>query len=263
MLWLTAALTITMSVMLWFAMRTNQVYSIRSGSMEPVIPTGSLVFIHPSPSKIYAIGDIVTYDYYPYPITHRIIATKSTNETPQYLTQGDANATPDQNWITATDILGKLSVTIPWGGYFLAWLKTKTGFTIVILAPATLVIMQEVYAMKKAWSELKRRFKNSPSLALLLLMGSLLTTSSASATLSSSATLTKNHVRTHDQFPTESTNPCAVTINSQTSNINTGPNSTNKNSVQINTDCEHEENYSSTIKNDTQVNAATGNNAVN
>ena len=80
---------------------------VQTGSMEPAIPTGSLILIQNT--KNYKVGDIVTYlDKRNIAVTHRIVAVNGDMIT----TQGDANNAKDRPF-EADQIIGKVQFTIP------------------------------------------------------------------------------------------------------------------------------------------------------
>lgn len=91
---------------------------IFTGSMEPAIRVGSIVVIKPFNPESLKEGDIICFKLSePTSITHRII--NITDE--GFITKGDANKDPDQ-WIVRTPI----------------------GFILLIIIPATLLIVTEI-----------------------------------------------------------------------------------------------------------------------
>ena len=105
-------------------------YVVQSGSMEPAIHTGSLVWINTRDTDV-AVGDIVAYrvtdaTY----VTHRIIDT----EDGAFITKGDANETQDLKPVLQEQIMGKYMFTVPEVGYFLADIQSKPILIIPILA---------------------------------------------------------------------------------------------------------------------------------
>jgi signal peptidase len=76
-------------------------YVIVSGSMEPAIGTGSVVYDRPVPVEELSVGDVVTFMPPPEfhqkdPVTHRIHKiSRGSNGTRQFRTKGDANESVD------------------------------------------------------------------------------------------------------------------------------------------------------------------------
>ncbi|MBC7120190.1 MAG: signal peptidase I [Candidatus Methanosuratus sp.] len=167
--------TALITVLLFFVAFVGAVYTVRtvsgtnipvaavqSGSMEPNIPTGSLIFVRAvDPSEIVAgpppVGDIVVYiqqgteitDYFifttydPLPISHRVIDKTQVGGTYYFLTKGDANSYPDQSpsnplsWVPEDRIVGKVVFSVPYLGYpFLfknTWIVSIVLLIIIVL----------------------------------------------------------------------------------------------------------------------------------
>jgi len=128
---------------------------VYTGSMEPAIPIGSVVVIKPVDSETLQINDIICFKLLEPPsITHRI--TNITNE--GYLTKGDGNEDMDP-WIVKRDnVIGKVIFTIPFVGYIGYFVKTPIGFILLIVIPASLLIILEV---KNILKELKSKRASS------------------------------------------------------------------------------------------------------
>lgn len=126
-----------------------KVLMVQSGSMEPTIHTGSVVFV--KPSLDYKIGDIITFgaaSKTKTPTTHRIVDIRVQESQPLYTTRGDANNGPDQKEITKKEIIGKVLLDIPYLGYAVSFAKTKLGFALIIIIPALAVILEESVKIK-------------------------------------------------------------------------------------------------------------------
>jgi signal peptidase len=128
-----------------------------TGSMEPAIPVGSVVVIKPVDPETLKIGDIICFKLSePTSITHRII--NITNE--GFTTKGDANEDPDQWAVKKENIIGKAILTIPYIGYLGYFVRTPLGFILLIIIPATILIITEIRNIIK---ELKKNQKNLPT----------------------------------------------------------------------------------------------------
>ncbi len=134
-----------------------EVKIVKSGSMEPAIPTGSIVVVKPKGS--YAIGDVITFGKdtkTDVPTTHRIIAH---NNDGTYTVKGDANEEADPNPVERTTIIGKVVFHVPYVGYLLNFARQPIGFTLLIAIPAGLVILEEILAIvreTRKWLKRKR-----------------------------------------------------------------------------------------------------------
>jgi len=140
--------------------------AVESGSMEPTIPTGSLLFIQrASGANIVAgsppTGDVVIYffpnekitDYIlftvydPIPWSHRVIQKTQINGTYYFLTKGDANMFPDQSqnmpatWVPEERIIGKVTFFIPYLGFPFLWFKDPWVVAIVLAILLILILI--------------------------------------------------------------------------------------------------------------------------
>jgi signal peptidase len=116
-------------------------FSVLSPSMEPTIPVGGVVAIKPTDPYTLKVGDIICFnlsDYQP-PVTHRIINVTSEG----FITKGDANDDIDPWIVKKENVIGKVVFTIPYLGYIGSFVQTPIGFTLLIIIPATLIIIDE------------------------------------------------------------------------------------------------------------------------
>lgn len=130
----TIALTVTILAFLLVAVITIpnffgiKQYVVLSGSMEPIIPTGSVVFVN-SNDKNIEIEDVFTYyvdlSDEQLNVTHRAIEVTDSYIIPK----GDANENSDGQ-IERSRVVGKVVFHIPVLGYFLT---ISTGKCRVVL----------------------------------------------------------------------------------------------------------------------------------
>lgn len=140
----------------------HQMLIVRSGSMGPIFPTGSVVGIQSvsaaEANKIQE-GTIVAFRSLANPdilITHRVVSrltplTKYTVAgTAQYVTKGDANAAEDGTILTASRIVGKYSFSVPRAGYVLVAIeKGRLLFSLLIAFMfASIAVMLSQWARK-------------------------------------------------------------------------------------------------------------------
>ncbi|MCR6033747.1 signal peptidase I [Nocardioides sp. zg-579] len=96
-------------------------FTVLTGSMEPGLPPGTLIVTRPTPAEDIRIGEVVTFQIEsgkPQVVTHRVIAVRPGPEgRPEFLTQGDANETPDEGWRPAESVRGVLWYSLPKLGY--------------------------------------------------------------------------------------------------------------------------------------------------
>ncbi|MDP1845803.1 MAG: signal peptidase I [Candidatus Moranbacteria bacterium] len=139
-----------------------KVFTVMSGSMEPTIKTGSLIFVKPMAD--YGVGDIVTRRTTDakVTITHRIVSKEEIQGKIAFETKGDANDAPDGEKFTAEGIVGKSILKIPWLGYPVGYAKTTPGLILLIVIPAVIIIYDE---MNKIKDEIKKKFRYRKAVA--------------------------------------------------------------------------------------------------
>jgi len=127
----------------------TRMFVVKSGSMEPKIHTGSVVIVQSGTD--YKVGDVITFKI---PnskdtVTHRIVVIKpDVKKNIFYQVKGDANKTPDPDLVASNMVVGKVSFSIPYLGYLVAFIKTLPGLVIFIIIPATIIIYQELTNIK-------------------------------------------------------------------------------------------------------------------
>lgn len=132
-----------------------QIMSVLSGSMEPSIKVGSIVFTKLAAD--YEIGDVITFKSameINTPITHRIINQEVIVGKTYYITKGDANDDPDSEKVEENKIIGKVFLTIPFLGYGIDFVRKPIGFLLIIIIPASIIILDEI---RKIIREIKKK----------------------------------------------------------------------------------------------------------
>ncbi len=96
-----------------------QPFVVLSGSMEPDIPVGSLIFIDTTDAGRgdLQVGDVICYRLQDTYVTHRISEIDSLGN---YITKGDANDTIDFQPVSFEQIIGKAWFHIPFLGRILS-----------------------------------------------------------------------------------------------------------------------------------------------
>ncbi|MGO2863620.1 MAG: signal peptidase I [Brevibacterium sp.] len=95
-------------------------YTVVSGSMEPTIPTGSIVVSQKVEPDEVSFGDVVTYQLHsgqPLTVTHRVVAVDIVEGETRYRTKGDANDAEDPAPVRPEQIRGVVKYHIPLVGY--------------------------------------------------------------------------------------------------------------------------------------------------
>lgn len=124
-------------------------YLVQSGSMEPTIMTGDIVVIQPQGK--YGKADVVTFhDKDNRVVTHRIANIEEGDNGTIITTKGDANRSDDFDTITPDQIIGKVTLTIPKLGFLVAFGKSLPGLIIMVIIPASLFIVDELFKLNNA-----------------------------------------------------------------------------------------------------------------
>ncbi|MER7797041.1 signal peptidase I [Microbacterium sp. NPDC096154] len=95
--------------------------TILTGSMTPTYPPGTLVVVKPTPIEQIGVGDVLTFQLesgQPTLVTHRVVSViaDSSGET-RFVTQGDANTSPDADPVRPVQIRGTVWYAVPWIGW--------------------------------------------------------------------------------------------------------------------------------------------------
>ncbi len=122
-------------------------FTVMSGSMEPNLPVGSLVFTIPLDG--YRIGDVIAFTRNNETITHRIAKKEINGNIFSFSTKGDANNAIDTQRITQDKIIGKEIIMLPFVGRLIGFIRTVPGFLIFIVLPSILFIGFELWDIKK------------------------------------------------------------------------------------------------------------------
>ena len=119
-----------------------QALVVRSGSMEPTIPTGSVVFYRPLPADEVKVGDVIAFSK---PgdeserVTHRVHRIGNGSTGRYFVTKGDANGAPDTWRVPAVGDGWRAVWHVPVAGYVLYALQSTTARLLLLLIPALLL----------------------------------------------------------------------------------------------------------------------------
>lgn len=156
MIWLAIVILVTPFVAYGLSSFVPQYDSfiVTSGSMEPEIQTGSLLFtVRTSPEKI-SVGDTITFQEDGAYTTHKVIDKNSSSTGSTFRTQGIANSSPDPGKLTEDQIVGKKLFSLPFLGYFIVWTGTTTGLILLVLIPGVVLIVIEARKITRELSDI-------------------------------------------------------------------------------------------------------------
>lgn len=128
-------------------------FVVKSGSMEPEIQTGSVIFTKSINPAQVEVGDTITYSDSEKFVTHEVIEKNSSDNKLEFRTKGIANEEPDPQPVSGESIAGKKLVSIPFLGYIVAGVGTVKGFLAFIVLPGALITVIELLEIRKSFGE--------------------------------------------------------------------------------------------------------------
>lgn len=104
-----------------------RVYAVLSGSMEPELPVGSVIYVAPQEYESIEVGDVITYKMNNgrTVITHRVIEKNQQEQ--MFYTKGDANGTPDAKAVPWDEVEGVVKFSAAGLGYLTIFLESTPG----------------------------------------------------------------------------------------------------------------------------------------
>ena len=120
-------------------------YVVVSGSMEPNIPVGSIVYSKEVDPVTLRTGDVIVFiddTRGTTPITHRILVNDTYTHT--IITKGDANEKRDAAPVTYDNVIGKVITHIPRVGFTVAMFTTALGKLVAALILLEAWLLMEV-----------------------------------------------------------------------------------------------------------------------
>ena len=122
-----------------------RVFTVLSGSMEPVYHTGSLIYVKETDPYSLEPGDVITFMLDEKTVaTHRIVEVVPDEEDStviRFRTKGDANEAADGTLVHYKNVLGTPVFTIPYLGYFANYVQHPPGMYVAIAVGAILLIL--------------------------------------------------------------------------------------------------------------------------
>lgn len=122
----------------YFEMFGYSMFSVATGSMEPVIKQNDLIIVHRQ--KTYQVDDIVTFKSEKAYVTHRIVSKRGNT----IITKGDANNTKDVD-IDRSAIIGKVVKILPHAG---VWQKVFSSPKVIIMIFMTIILFDVAFSYK-------------------------------------------------------------------------------------------------------------------
>lgn len=133
-----------------------RVWYVRSGSMAPTMPVGSLTVFRPTAARELGRGDVIAFHA---PggdgalVAHRIVRVVTTPTGRAFETRGDANGRRDAWRVPARGTGWRAEVAIPYLGYALAVLTVPA---VRLVAIAFVAIVAAVVILIEVWRPRRR-----------------------------------------------------------------------------------------------------------
>ena len=122
-----------------------QVFSVLSGSMEPLYHVGSLIYVKEVDYHELKSGDVITFMLDEDLVaTHRIVDVFPDQDDPsvlRYQTKGDANEAADGTLVHYKNVIGTPVFTIPYLGYVADFIQKPPGSYAAIAIGAVLLAL--------------------------------------------------------------------------------------------------------------------------
>lgn len=165
-------ISILVCVVVFFALSISatrlfglQVYGMLTGSMEPVYPTGSLIYVRQINTDKLEVGDVISFRISKnVTVTHRIVELVPDESNPgliRYRTKGDANDTVDASLVNKFDIIGKVVFCLPKMGYFMDSIQSPAGIATTVGISIALVALVFISEVCTASNKTKMKWKNA------------------------------------------------------------------------------------------------------
>ena len=126
-------------------------YSVLSGSMERVYPTGSLIYIKKVDTAELKVDDVITFKMASGSIaTHRIIELAKDDSQPGvtlFRTKGDENDIADGERVSEQSVIGTPVFCIPYLGYLAVYMSTPSGRIVSITVAVALVLIELIISL--------------------------------------------------------------------------------------------------------------------
>ena len=159
-----------------------QGFNVISGSMEPEISIGSMVYVKQADFDELSEGDVIAFESGASVVTHRIAAIDQGSQL--LTTKGDANDVTDFMPVAYTNVIGKVAFHLPFFGYIAAFLSETYGkivAAIILIVGVVLSNAEDKKAPEKERDQGAVKASKSPSinpkiilaLGLVIIIGSL------------------------------------------------------------------------------------------
>lgn len=107
-----------------------EIYEVVSGSMEPEIPVGSVIYVAAAQPEEIQAEDVIAFRSGQTVITHRVVTNRMLDG--EFVTKGDANEQEDMNAVPYADLIGRVEHHFPIVGRLMVVYTGTVGKVYVI-----------------------------------------------------------------------------------------------------------------------------------
>lgn len=111
-----------------------EIFNVVSGSMEPAIPVGSVVYVKPADPAEIRPEDVIAFQRDGVVITHRV--AENSPEAKEFITKGDANEGEDLEPVPYRALIGCVTLHLPALGNLMALYTSLPGKLFVLILAA-------------------------------------------------------------------------------------------------------------------------------
>ena len=108
-----------------------QIYDVISGSMEPEIPVGSVLYVKPCELTEIKENEIIAYQDVDAVVAHRVVHNRT--GLGEFVTKGDANEVEDRAPVPYKAVVGRVDLHLPWFGMAMSLYATTVGKIYLLL----------------------------------------------------------------------------------------------------------------------------------
>ena len=108
-----------------------EAYEVVSGSMEPEIPVGSVVYVKYAEPQDVAEEDVIAFQSGSSVVVHRVLQNKVVEG--EFITKGDANEAEDLRAVDYSELIGRVEYHFPVVGRLMSLYAMRVGKIYMLL----------------------------------------------------------------------------------------------------------------------------------
>ncbi|WP_407652171.1 signal peptidase I [Halomicrococcus gelatinilyticus] len=130
----------------------DESYVVLSGSMEPALSSGDVIYVNDVPAESINEGDVITFSEggAGKTTTHRVVEKTTQGGQVAFITKGDNNENRDAETRQPDEIIGVVAFSVPLIGDLLQFAGARFGILAFIVVPSILYI---ALTAKDLWDE--------------------------------------------------------------------------------------------------------------